>query len=648
MWEVKSGGYRKLNETFLFEAINTTFEFSHDGKFLLLSLTDSRTFITYDALTLTRLKKFELKAQDVNGYDVTYFYGAQLSKDGKYILSGDSYNKYVFDNEGKFLNRCNGRSMYTTYMYSNTEFAGVKNADDTYTKTHLVAIDFLKDTERELFLFDSYVSYVNFNRELTAFTFEAYPKIKYRDLRDKNSEAKEIVPNYYSVYKYAFKDNKVAILYSINYNNLLLAVFEDGVQKWKHTIKKSYMDTHGLMFASGEIEAVMLLELSNYTFQVYIFEENFSTDYCIKSIRNITFQYPTLAYAWGTREIWVQDLNNNVKIYRFDASISGMENCCNIKNSTNEELKLGVVLDYQDYFRIGEFAFKDTSNELVLSKRRITKAELPGGKIKAFYNIRVHNYESKNIDDGIMLHFKDTLIILSMMSRSIKNEIKKTVSKSNVVTLRNNSAIFFWEDKGDKLEMMKIPYDPKSEKALQKVYEADESLLLVKTTIIDGEEYLYIVDEPKSVKLLKIEDSRVTLYKNFFVDPYFATYADVQSLKQYSYCNGMMYSSSGGYILQEKGKEKEFKFTSLYYGQYSLEYNNSKFPMCTEEFILWSLSPEYNSDYTRQKQFLLLTPPMNSYRIKQRTVDMNRNYEVFLHFDDKYILNTGKTILHKP
>lgn len=104
----------------------------------------------------------------------------------------------------------------------------------------------------------------------------------------------------------------------------------------------------------------------------------------------------------------------------------------------------------------------------------------------------------------------------------------------------------------------------------------------------------------------------------------------------------MLYGSSGGYILQEKGKEKEFKFANLYFSQYSLEYGNYKFPMCTEEFILFALSPEYNSDYTEQKQHLLLTPPMNSYRIKQREIDQENNHEFFIHFDDKYILFSSK------
>lgn len=121
-------------------------------------------------------------------------------------------------------------------MFSKTEFAGIKNIDDTYTKTHLCAIDFLKDTVREIYAFDSYISYVNFNNDFTAFTFEQYPKLFYVNLKG-DKDKKEIIPNYYSLYKYAFKGNKVFIVYSPSYNIMYGALFEDGILKWKHTLK---------------------------------------------------------------------------------------------------------------------------------------------------------------------------------------------------------------------------------------------------------------------------------------------------------------------------------------------------------------------------------------------------------------------------
>lgn len=277
-------------------------------------------------------------------------------------------------------------------------------------------------------------------------------------------------------------------------------------------------------------------------------------------------------------------------------------------------------------------------------KRRIQKSELPNAKVKAFYKIRMQNHQRKMIEEAVLIHFKDSFVAISLESRDIKSEIQKAVSKANVIPLRDKSAIFFWEDKGDKIEMLKLPYDPTSAKALQKVYEADDELKFVKSTMIENEEYLSVVDEPKYVKILKIDDNRVTIHKDYFVDTYFATSTDNQYLKQYSFCNEMMYSSSGGYMLQEKGKEKEFKFATMYFSQYSLDYNTTKFPMCTQEFILFALNPEWNSSYTQQKQYLLLAPPINSYQIKQRAIEGYNSHEFFLHFDDKYIVYSSKFI----
>lgn len=182
MWKVKNDGYRKIKEVYLFEPINTTMEFSKDGKVLLLTQNDSKTHIVYNALTLERIAKFELKCKDSNDYDVTYFYGSQLSFDGTYIIAGDSYSRYIFKTDGTFVRRCDGKNIYTIYQYSKTEFAGTKNSDETYTKTHLVAIDFLTDKETVVMEFDSYISTIYFNNDCTCFCYDKYPKVSFMTL----------------------------------------------------------------------------------------------------------------------------------------------------------------------------------------------------------------------------------------------------------------------------------------------------------------------------------------------------------------------------------------------------------------------------------------------------------------------------------
>jgi len=356
----------------------------------------------------------------------------------------------------------------------------------------------------------------------------------------------------------------------------------------------------------------MLLEQANGGIVINMFGEEVSTNYSIKAIRNITFQYPMLAYVWGTKELWIQDLNNNVSIYYFDATIAAMENISSVLTQKEPKLNLGIVLDYGEYLQTARTVCNNSENTLIFDKRRIKKDEYLGGKIKGFYRIKLQNPETKSVENAVMLHLKKTLVILSLEYSNIKYEVKKNVNKANVIFMQKTNAIIFWADKGDKLEMMKLPYDPNSPKSIVKVFEADEEIRYCKLTHIEGREYIALIDEPKYVKILKVEDSqtqkfnKVSLYKDYFVDTYFSTTNDVQGMKNYGFCKEMMYSSSGAYVLQEKGKEKEGKFNALYYSQYSLDYGTTKFPMCSEDFILYSLSPEYDNTYTYQTQYLLL------------------------------------------
>ena len=163
MWKVKNDGYRKVKEVYIFELINATIEFSKNGKYLLFMMTDSKTHIVYDAMTMERVSKFEMKCKDALGNEISYFYGSLLSYDGSYIIAGDSAFRYIFDIYGKFIRGCDSKNIYTIYPFSNTEFAGIKNVDESYLKTNLITIDFMTDKETVLFEFSSYISTIYFN-----------------------------------------------------------------------------------------------------------------------------------------------------------------------------------------------------------------------------------------------------------------------------------------------------------------------------------------------------------------------------------------------------------------------------------------------------------------------------------------------------
>lgn len=130
---------------------------------------------------------------------------------------------------------------------------------------------------------------------------------------------------------------------------------EDGVTKWKHKIEKSYIDLRSFVFADTEEDCLVGLEIENQQIKISYYEESFTTNYWMKTIRNITFQYPLLVYVWGTREIWVQDMENNVNVFYLSHSIVGMENDARVRSQSKGSMSLGMILDYTDYYHITDF-----------------------------------------------------------------------------------------------------------------------------------------------------------------------------------------------------------------------------------------------------------------------------------------------------
>lgn len=90
-----------------------------------------------------------MEAKLDDGNLMSYFCYVLLSFDGSYLIGGDSYSRYIFDNNGTFIKRIEGRNLNSIYSFSKTEFVGITNASD-YTKSKIVAVDFIADTEKEL------------------------------------------------------------------------------------------------------------------------------------------------------------------------------------------------------------------------------------------------------------------------------------------------------------------------------------------------------------------------------------------------------------------------------------------------------------------------------------------------------------------
>lgn len=284
---------------------------------------------------------------------------------------------------------------------------------------------------------------------------------------------------------------------------------------------------------------------------------------------------------------------------------------------------------------------KRKNSKLILSKHNILKTGLPKTKLKAFYRMKIYSYESLDSVEGVMLHFKESMIILPTKSNNVVDEILGAFSKHDVIITKDKSAIFLWDDKRDKIERINLPYDRKSEKSIQKVYGAANQIICFKLVNYNNHEYLYVIDEPKLAKLFKVEEDKAIIYKEYFVNHSFATNVYDKDAMISIFCDGMVYSSHGGYLLQENGRQIDSKIEKVDVTNHSLSFPNKKTPIYSNGYILWFLDPYMKGEY-EGCQDILLIPPINSYSIRQRLLDECSNNEFLLHFDDNYIIHSGK------
>ena len=149
MWEITAQTYKKRKEIFIYDSIQTSIQFSKNGAYFMLNNSDSKTVYIYDAHKLTEVSKATLTAKDASGNEVSNFYIFDISYDGSYILVSEYSNWYIFTNKGEYIKTISTRGQTSIYHYSKNEFLMLQFPE--YTNTNIVAVDFLKDTDRILY-----------------------------------------------------------------------------------------------------------------------------------------------------------------------------------------------------------------------------------------------------------------------------------------------------------------------------------------------------------------------------------------------------------------------------------------------------------------------------------------------------------------
>lgn len=316
--------------------------------------------IIYESQNLARLTKFPLLPLEKWVTLSSYYRQVQLSADGRFIIWGDDKTKYVYANKGKHVSYlhewyCDKKK---SIHISNNEFIWIKEHDNE-SKSVVEAYDLLTLQSRVLWEFDFLVNNVYYNNELTGWTYSFSNELRFKYF-DRLSKDDVILVNYLdTIYSWKFKGNKMALVYKSFNKNKWIALFVDDILKWELPIPD--IDTYkcDLVISSGDSEWIKLLKKNYHSVRVYVFKENYTSSWCIKQIRNIMFQYPNIAYGWGDRELWVHDLNNCIRIFRFDQAITAFENNKSIYVNSEDDFGVELLFDYHKYYKLAKFTYKE-------------------------------------------------------------------------------------------------------------------------------------------------------------------------------------------------------------------------------------------------------------------------------------------------
>lgn len=105
--------------------------------------------------------------------------------------------------------------------------------------------------------------------------------------------------------------------------------------------------------------------------------------------------------------------------------------------------------------------------------------------------------------------------------------------------------------------MIKFPHDTTSSEFAREIYKLENDNRSVKLTMINGKEYLMVIDEPRYVKLFRFVENKLILYKQFFVHSRFGI-EESENISEAVFSEGMLLMNSYALLLHEKVTEQDY------------------------------------------------------------------------------------------
>jgi len=193
-------------------------------------------------------------------------------------------------------------------------------------------------------------------------------------------------------------------------------------------------------------------------------------------------------------------------------------------------------------------------NKIKIQGRKFSKWNLNGTAIISFLKTQAIFSNKEESQEWIVVQNESELAFVSLESDQIHRRQFNSLTKDSVIKLNSHNALVIWSKKSNGLQIIDIPFDTASPKSLPEVYKFENEDKFVKRTEIAGKEYLLVIDKPKYIKLLFIDQEKVVQLKEFFVPSNFDLKLE-PNIQKVDFASGMLMMDEHAFLLNDKVDE---------------------------------------------------------------------------------------------
>lgn len=302
LFEITSSGYSNIAEQFIFWNINWV-EFSPDGRFLLISSSETGAVKIYNALTLELINQVERSAFQQGSENMYSYYGVSyfFNYDGSYIYTKD-YNKLnFFKTDGTFVKSVNMDGMYDLKPYwSNNSGQGSVNPHEfliiksfEYTKYSFHIFDFIKETDTVVYKTDTLAYYVRIMGDSGIILHGDYTNNYFLNLKTKeNTKVDSKVTNS----NFTSNCGEKMIMNYTDWSSYYIIAYNGAKRLWEKNLQ-IFGSPSGVLFLDDDKNNFYIVQLVDNCVKITKMSESSESSWNLELTSNFSFRYPYLMWV---------------------------------------------------------------------------------------------------------------------------------------------------------------------------------------------------------------------------------------------------------------------------------------------------------------------------------------------------------------